>query len=108
MVESLPTVWADKDDSAMIFLVMEVEVSSEFEYFVTFITQERGFTFIVNFILVTFQLVRTFKTFVAGFTAECVRGLAEFEKIIDDIYILRRGFPILVLLHGMVVKVFSI
>ena len=54
MVESLPTVWADKDDSAMIFLIMEVEFSSEFENFVTFVTQERGFSFIVNFILVTF------------------------------------------------------
>ena len=53
MVESLPTVRADKDDSAMIFLVMEVELSSEFEYFVTFITQKRGFTFIVNFVLMT-------------------------------------------------------
>ena len=53
MVESLPTVRADKDDSAVIFLVMEVEFSSEFEYFVTFITQERCFSFIVNFILVT-------------------------------------------------------
>ena len=38
MVESLPTVRADKDDSAVILLVMEVEFSSEFEYFVAFIT----------------------------------------------------------------------
>ena len=72
MVESLPTVRADKDDSAVILLVMEVEFSSEFEYFVAFITQERGFTFIVNLVLVTLELVRTFKTFVTGFTAECI------------------------------------
>ena len=72
MVESLPTVWADKDDPTVILLVMEVEFSSEFEYFVTFITQERGFTFIVNLVLVALELVRTFKTFVAGFTAECI------------------------------------
>ena len=78
MVESLPTVRADKDDSAVIFLVMEVEFSSEFEYFVTFITQERGFTFIVNLVLVALELVRTFKTFVTGFTAECIGGLTEF------------------------------
>ena len=72
MVESLPTVWADKDDPTVILLVMEVEFSSEFEYFVTFITQERGFTFIVNLVLVALELVRTFKTFVTGFTAECI------------------------------------
>ena len=54
VVERLATVRAYKYNTAVIFLVMEVQFTAEFEDFVTFVTQEGRFAFIVDFILVAF------------------------------------------------------
>ena len=54
VVESFTTVWAYKNDSTVIFLIMEIEFASELENFVALVAEEGSFTFIVNFILMTF------------------------------------------------------
>ena len=54
VVESFTTVWTYKNDSTVIFLIMEIEFASELEDFVALVAEEGSFTFVVNFILMTF------------------------------------------------------
>ena len=59
--ETLSTLLTHQNGSAVVLLIVKIKVTPEFEHFVTFITEERGLSIVMDLVLMAFQLVRTLK-----------------------------------------------
>ena len=69
VLKTLSTLLTHQNGPAVVLLIVKIKITPEFEHFVTFITEKRGLSIVVDLVLMTFQFVRTIiklVTFLAG------------------------------------------
>ena len=71
VLKTLSTLLTHQNGPAVVLLIVKIKITPKFEHFVTFITEKRGFSTVMDLVLMAFKFVRTFirlVTFLAGKT----------------------------------------